>query len=296
MRAATTAFVEQMGEIPPDVETRRERGERARLAPLPPHTTVEPVDAGGVPAEWLWADGVDDRRVVVVLHFGGYIAGNAAGMRRFSAAVSERLDATILGVDYRLAPEHPFPAAWDDVVAAYRWLLDRRGGAAGIGFLGASAGGGLAVGAMLAARDRGLPMPAALVAISPWADLTLTAATIRSPEHPDPFAADGEFERLAAYVLPDGDRAHPWASPALADLTGIPPIHAEVGTADRLLDDARQLVAAARRAGVQATLEVTDEAIHCFPIHTPDTPESRSALDRTVTHLAKWIGASNSCE
>ncbi|HTZ25181.1 MAG TPA: alpha/beta hydrolase fold domain-containing protein [Streptosporangiaceae bacterium] len=260
------------------------------LARRPPDegVRVEPATLGGVAAEWVWAEGVPAERVVLHLHGGGFRAGSPRGSRQFAGRLSRASGARVAVLDYRLAPEHPFPAAIDDVMASYRGLLDAGQPAASIAFGGESLGGGtLALAALPAARESGLPLPASAFALSPLTDLTLSSPAISDPAGRDPLARDArQFAEAVRDYLPRGqDPAAPLVSPLYADWSGLPAVHIEVGSSERLIDDARRLIERARLAGVTATLDVTEDAVHAFPATAPETPEARAAIGRIAHHL-----------
>jgi len=262
----------------------------ALLSGRPPDKDVqiEATTLGGVAAEWVWAEGVAAGPVVLHCHGGGFRAGSPRGSRQFAGRLSRAAKARIAVLDYRLAPEHPFPAALDDLIASYRALLDAGHAAASIAFGGESIGGGtLALAALPAVRERGLPLPASAFALSPLTDLTLSSPAIADPACRDPLARDGrQFAQAVHDYLPEGQNpAAPLVSPLYADWSGLPAVHIEVGSTERLIDDARRLVERARLAGVAATLEVTVGAVHAFPATAPETPEAEAAIERIASHL-----------
>jgi acetyl esterase/lipase len=253
----------------------------------PPGTTVEPADAGGVPAEWVVAPGVPAGRVLLYLHGGAYQIGSPATLRHMIALISAAAQAHIVSVDYRLAPEHPFPAAVEDALMAYRFLL--RGGAdpAAIAIAGDSAGGGLALAVLVALRDAGDPLPAAAVAMSPWTDLALTGESLRSRADVDVMIKPAGMTATAATYLAGADPRHPYASPLYADLRGLPPILIHVGNAEVLLDDSTRFAARARADGVDITLEVWAEMPHVWHAFAGLLAESDQAIER----LGRWLRA-----
>jgi acetyl esterase/lipase len=290
MQALIDAFREH---IPPDnsftVQQHRAVHE-ALLARRPPDqdVRVEPTVLGGIAAEWVWAEGVPVGRVVLHCHGGGFRAGSPRGSRQFAGRLSRACQARIAVIDYRLAPEHPFPAALDDVITGYRGLLEAGYPASSIAFGGESIGGGtLALAALPAVRERGLPLPASTFALSPLTDLTLSSPAITDPAGRDPLSRDGrQFAAAVRDYLPRGqDPAAPLVSPLYADWSGLPAVHIEVGSTERLIDDARRLIERARLAGVPATLEITEDAVHAFPATAPDTPEAEAAIKRIARHL-----------
>jgi epsilon-lactone hydrolase len=289
------ALIDALRERIPEDETFTVQEHRAMhealLARRPPDEDIrnEPATLGGVAAEWVWAEGVPADRVILHCHGGGFRAGSPRGSRQFAGRLSRAARARVALIDYRLAPEHPFPAALDDVMNGYRGLLDAGHAASSIAFGGESIGGGtLALAALPAAREGGLPLPASAFALSPLTDLTLSSPAISDPAGRDPLARDGRQFAVAVhdYLPPGQDPAAPLASPLYADWSGLPPVHIEVGSTERLIDDARRLVERARLAGVPATLEVTEDAVHAFPATAPDTPEAQAAIERIARHLA----------
>jgi epsilon-lactone hydrolase len=289
------AFIDALRDRIPDAGSLTVQQHRAMhdalLARRPPDQDVriEATTLGGVAAEWVWAEGAPADRVVLHCHGGGFRAGSPRGSRQFAGRLSRASQARIAVLDYRLAPEHPFPAALDDLIAGYRCLLDAGHPAASIALGGESIGGGtLALAAVPAIRDSGLPLPASAFALSPLTDLTLSSPAINDPAGRDPLAADGrQFAAAVRDYLPPGqDPAAALVSPLYADWAGLPAVHIEVGSTERLIDDARRLIERARLAGVTATLEVTEGAVHAFAATTPDTPEARSAIQRLGRHLS----------
>ena len=193
----------------------------AELFPLPPEATVEAIDIVGVPAERVSVAGSATDRTILYLHGGGYCIGSPATHREFAARLARTADATVVVVDYRLAPEHPFPAAVDDATAAYRWLLDQGREPSRIVIAGDSAGGGLTVAALVALRDQGLALPAAGVCLSPWVDLTGTGDSMRTKAGVDPLIEEPMLADMAAAYLAGTDARTPLASPLYADLAGV---------------------------------------------------------------------------
>jgi acetyl esterase/lipase len=257
----------------------------ASITRPPPGTAVDPVDAGGVPAEWLTAPGASQDRVLLYFHGGAYQAGSAAGLRHLVGLLSGAARARALSVDYRLAPEHPFPAAIEDAVAAYRWLLASGADPARIAVAGDSAGGGLALGALVALRDAGEPMPAAAVLLSPWTDLALTGESVRTRAAADMMIKPERMTESAALYLAGADPRHPYASPLYADLHALPPLLIHVGDAEVILDDSTRLAARARDAGLEVSLEIWDEMPHVFPAFAGLLPEA----DQAIEHIGAWL-------
>jgi monoterpene epsilon-lactone hydrolase len=254
--------------------------------PLAPDVVYEPVDAGGVAAEWARAPGADSLRTVVYLHGGGYVMGSVETHRVLVGSISRAASARVLSVDYRLGPEHPHPAAVDDAIAAYRFVLAQGAAPSQIAIAGDSAGGGLTVAALLALREAGDPLPAAGVCISPWLDLTLSGASMETKADVDPMVTRKVLRPMADAYLAGADPKTPTASPLFADLTGLPPLLVQVGTAETLLDDSRRLAERAKSADVEVTIEEWEEMIHVWHAFAALLPEGRQAIDRIGEYLA----------
>ena len=260
------------------------------LTPLPEGTACTAVSADGVPCEWTATPGVDQSRAILYLHGGGYVIGSIATHRSLVARLSAASDARALSVDYRLAPEHPFPAAVDDATTAYRWLLGQGLDPARIVVAGDSAGGGLAVATLLALRDAGDPLPAAGVCISPWVDLEGTGPSMTTKASEDPMVQRDGLLQMAESYLGGRDPRTPLAAPLHAELAGLPPLLVHVGTAETLLDDSTRLADKARAAGVDVELECWDEMIHVWHAFAPLLPEADRAIARIGEYVLKRTG------
>ena len=232
--------------------------------PPPPDVRVEPVDAGGVPAEWTTTPGADPSRVLLFLHGGGYISGSIASHRHMVAQAGREARARTLALGYRLAPERPFPAALEDAVAGYRFLLAQGVAPGRIALAGESAGGGCAVAALVSLRDAGAPLPACVWCSSPWTDLEMTGGSMATKAAVDPLISKPYLQELAAAYLDGADPRTPLASPLHADLRGLPPMLIQVGSAETLLDDSVRLAGAAGAADVGVTLRVWPDMIHAW--------------------------------
>ncbi len=251
----------------------------------PSDVRVDEISMGGIPAEHLVAPGADSDAAVLYLHGGGYTVCSPRTHRHLGAAISAAAKAPVYMPDYRLAPEHPFPAAIEDSVAAYRYLLDTGISPTRIGIGGDSAGGGLTLALLMAARDEGLPMPATGICISPWADLTGTAASYEAKRNVDPMVRDVDLRTMVDHYLQGQDPKTPLVSPIFADLKGLPPLLIQVGAAEILFDDAVVIERNARAAGVETTLEVWDDMIHVWHLFYPLLSEGRRAIARIGEHL-----------
>ena len=247
---------------------------------LPTDVRCDPVDAGGVPAEWITTPGVVAERVICYLHGGGYVLGSIDTHREMVSRLSRAASARVLILDYRLAPENPFPAAVDDSTAAYRWLLSVGVDPARLVIAGESAGAGLTVATLVALRDAGESLPRAGICLSPWVDLECLGESMVTKGEIDPVVTRDNTLILAKAYLGDTDPRTPLASPLYADLTGLPPLLIQVGTAEILFDDARRLADRARAAGVDVTLEPWDDMIHMWHFFAAMLPEGQQAIDR----------------
>jgi epsilon-lactone hydrolase len=253
-------------------------------SPVPDGVTCTPIRVGDVPCEWIVADGAREDRVLLYLHGGGYCIGSINTHRALVARLSAATGMRGLAVDYRLAPEHPFPAAVDDATAVYRWLLAEDVAPSRIVVGGDSAGGGLTLATLLAIRDAGLPRPAGGVCLSPWTDLEVTGGTMDTHAERDPMIDRAGALRLAAAYLGDAHARTPLASPLHADLRGLPPLLVQVGTAETLLDDSVRLAERARAADVDVTLEPWEDMIHVWHAFAPHLPEA----DEAITAIGAW--------
>jgi monoterpene epsilon-lactone hydrolase len=261
------------------------------VLPLLEGTTVEPVRAGGVPSEWVRpAKTAAGDACILYLHGGGYVIGSCNTHRPLASHLAARAGLPVLLVDYRLGPEHPYPAAVDDALAAYQWLLAQGFDPSRVVVAGDSAGGGLTLATLLALRDRGLPLPALGVAISPWTDLTLSGESMKTMEDRDPMVKRAGLARMAAWYLGGADATDPLASPRFGDPTGLPPLLVHVGEVETLRDDAVAFTERAAAAGVDVTLEVWPEMIHVWHAFGPAVAESEAGVTRIAEFIADRLG------
>ena len=261
-------------------DSRADFDEQGRQFPLPEGLSIEPWNAGGVPAQWFRAKNAHTDAAMLYLHGGGYMVGSSTSHRHLIAALSEASGVAVLAPDYRLGPEHPFPAAVEDAVAAYQWLLQQPHPPNRIVIAGDSAGGGLTVATMLALGDRRIALPAAGFCLSPWADLTNTAESYTTRSAADPVLTRERLDEMAAAYLQGQDARSPLASPIFADLAGLPPLLIQVGSDEVLFDDSIHLEACAKAAGVEVRLEVWEEMIHVWHYFYPLLAEGREAIAR----------------
>lgn len=264
------------------------------IQPYPADVTATDVSLGGVDAIELTVDGNAADPTILYFHGGGYVAGSARTGTHLAAELARRAGGRAVSVDYRLAPEHPYPAAVEDGLAAYAGLLESGAGPSQVLLAGDSAGGGLAIATLLAARDRGLPQPAAVALFSPWADISLSGASMRTKDGADPLFSNDIMGWYADRYVPTADRSAPLASPVFATLTGLPPLLIQVGSHEVLLDDAVRLAANAGRDDVEVTLQATAEGTHVFQLSFGMLDEADEAIDEVVRFAKRHIDGGTS--
>jgi acetyl esterase/lipase len=260
--------------------------------PLPAEVTATAVELGGVPAAEITVDGIEPSHVVLYFHGGVYVMGDAFLAADLASQVGRRTEAKVISVDYRLAPEHPYPAAVEDALAAYQALLNDGIAPSDIVFAGESAGGGLAIVTLVNARDRGLPLPAAAFVMSPYADLTLSGTTMETKSELDPLLSREALQARVGDYISGHDAALGLISPVFADLSGLPPLIIQAGTHEVLLDDAVRLAGRAASADVDVTLDVTPGVPHVFQAYHGILEEGAAALDRAGQMLATHLNGS----
>lgn len=257
------------------------------MIPVPEGVTIEVLGADApVPGEWLTPAEVVGGRTLLYLHGGGYVIGSPTTHRALAARLGVGAKARVLVLDYRLAPEHPHPAALDDALAAYRWLVEDLGvDPDALAVAGDSAGGGLSLALLVAARDAGLPMPATAVPLSPWTDLTLSGESMTTNAESEVLLRRELVELWATQYAGNTPRDTPTVSPLFADLTGLPPLLIHVAAEEVLLDDATRLAERARAAGVDATCDVVAERFHVWHLVAGLAPEGDEALAQVTAWL-----------
>src|SRR5215211_9120145 len=270
-------------------EQRRLLRELTSAQPLPADVTVTAAALGGVPTAEITIDGIEPRHVVLYFHGGVYVLGDAFLAADLASQVGRRTRAKVISVDYRLAPEHPYPAAVDDALAAYEALLEGGTAPSDIAFAGESAGGGLAIATLVNARDHGLALPAAALVMSPYVDLTLSGTTMETKREADPLFTPQAFPARVADYTAGHDAAVGLISPIFADLSGLPPLIIQAGTHEVLLDDAIRLAQQAATADVQVTLDITPGVPHVFQSFYPILDEAAAALDRAGQLLSAHL-------
>ena len=273
---------------PPDVAERRKRldalGSSAGIAA---DVTVTPVTIAGRKAEWSVTPAADEGRVILFFHGGGYCQGSLDSHRHIVTEAGRFAASRTLALDYRLAPEHPFPAGLDDALSAYRFLLEHGVAPNRIAIAGDSAGGGLTVAAMVALRDAGMPLPGCAWCLSPWVDIEAIGDSMTSKEATDPMISKDYILELSRAYLDGADPRTPLAAPLYAELQGLPPMLIQVGAAETLLDDAVRLAAKAGAADVPVTLEIWPEMVHVWHIFHPHLAAGR----RAIAAAGAFIGA-----
>jgi acetyl esterase/lipase len=250
----------------------------------------ERVCAGGVDGEWISPANVPEDNAILYFHGGGFRLGSVTSHRDLMAQIALAGGCRVLAINYRLAPEHRFPAALDDALAAYGWMLDRGLKSENVAFAGDSAGGNLVLAAMLALRERGLPLPVSAVLMSPWTDLAATGPSYVSRAEADPIHQRSMILALAKnYLGGQGDPYDPLVSPLYADLAGLPPLLIQVGDRETVLDDSVMFADLARAAGVDVSLEVWDGMIHVFQMFGAELPEARQAIASIAGFLNRHL-------
>ncbi|MGE0684501.1 MAG: alpha/beta hydrolase [Candidatus Binatia bacterium] len=245
----------------------------------------EPVMAGDVQAEWIVPPEADAERTLLYFHGGGYVMGSINTHRAMVARMARAARARALAIDYRLAPEHPFPAAVEDATAAYRWLLAQGYKPHKIALAGDSAGGGLTLTTLLALRDAQTPLPACAVPISPWTDAEGTGASVKTKAAKDPMVREADLLRYGKLYGGNTDLKNPLISPLYGDYRGIPPVLIQVGEAEIILDDSTRVAERAKQAGVQVDLEVWDEMVHVWHIFAKLLPEAQQAIEKLGAYV-----------
>lgn len=280
IRALLKQYVAPMFAGSSSLEELRAFLENLAQGPLPPGTRVEKITIGRTPAEWVSGPNAEEGRVIFYLHGGAYALGSCNSHRDLAARLAIASGARALVIEYRLAPENPFPAGLEDAVAAYRWLIERGTKPGNIVIAGDSAGGGLTLATLLSLRDAGDPLPAGAVLLSPWTDLAITGESYTSRAEFDPMLSKAGMPQTVAFYLGDRDPKTPLASPLYADLHGLPPLHIHVGEDEVLLDDSTRLAERARAAGVDVSLEVWEGMWHVFPTSAAQLPEGAQAIEK----------------
>lgn len=279
------------GQRPTDVAGRRQRLDTltARYE-MPADVVVEGVDADGVRAEWTATPTADPTRVIMFLHGGGYVSGSIQSHRHMIAQAGREAGCRTLALAYRLAPEHPFPAALEDALTGYRFLLSQGFRPENIVIAGESAGGGLTIATLVSLREAGTALPACAWCNSPWTDLEMSGATMQTKAAVDPLIQRPYLQELAAAYLNGRDPRMPMASPIHADLRGLPPLLIQVGSDETLLDDAIRLAGVAAAADLRTTLQVWPKMIHAWHLFYAQLADGRRALAEVGAFVPATLG------
>jgi monoterpene epsilon-lactone hydrolase len=275
----------------PSVAHSRESVEQmANMISVPKDVECERATTCRVPAEWVIAPNASHNHVILYLHGGGYISGSIKTHRELASRISRAAKSRVLIIDYRLAPEAPFPAALEDAEKAYQWLTSEKGiKPSDLAIVGDSAGGGLTVATLVKLRDEGIALPTSAVCLSPWTDLANTGMSFKRNVKIDPFLIPEELVFMADKYLNGEDAHNPLASPLYADLHGLPPILIQVGTSEVLLDDSVRLADRAKAHGVEVKLDIWKDMIHVFQAFAAFVPESRQAIDQIGMFIRKFL-------
>lgn len=278
-----------------DIPTVRAAFEQfASVYPTADGVKREKADANGVPGEWITPPAVSGDTTILYIHGGGWTMGSVNTHARLVANICAACDARSFSIDYRLAPEHPYPAGLDDCITAYRWLIeDQRVDPARLVIAGDSAGGNLTLASLLRLRDEGLPLPAAAVCLSPATDMLATGESHRTRAEADPMLDPTGLPVVREAYCPDTDPATPYISPLYGDLKSLPPLLIHVGDAEILLDDSKGFAERAKAAGVDVTLKVWDEMIHVFQFFAPMLPEANEAIAEIGAFVKSRVGAAS---
>lgn len=275
------------------VETQRQITEMmASQVQLPEDISIEPANIPGIKAEWVTAPGAERERVIYYLHGGGYVLGYTRTYQEFLYRLSKVTGLRVLALDYRLAPEYPFPAGLEDALVGYRWLLANGTKPENLVIAGDSAGGGLTEATLLSLREAGDPLPVCQVLFSPWTDMEGIGETYTSVGDNDPWIGVDIARAQAKRYVGNGDLRHPLVSPIYADLKGLPPMLIYAGKDEILLDDSVRLANKARADGVEVSLNIWDDMWHVFPLFAGQVPEAQQALDEVGAYIRQRLGLS----
>ncbi|MFX1281058.1 MAG: alpha/beta hydrolase [Promethearchaeota archaeon] len=277
--------------LEPSVEGLRESFEQiGNMMRVPKDAKCEPIDAAGVPAEWISVPESNSDRVLLYFHGGGYIAGSINSHREYCVNLVRASKTRVLLIDYRRAPEYPFPAALEDATKVYDWLISSEGfKPKNIVIAGESAGGGLTIATLLKLRDDNKELPVAAIPLSPFLDLAVTGESVKTKADVDPMSTEADLRFCAEQYLGEEDKKNPLASPLYADLKNLPPLYIQVGTAEILFDDAVRFADKAKAAGVDVELEVWDDMIHMFQMFATMIPEGRDAIAKIGEFVLKSL-------
>jgi len=272
-------------------DTRRFLDKLSSMTMLSKEFIIEAVKINGISAEWVSAPESRKDKVILYLHGGGYVAGTIEMYRDLASRIAKNAGARVLLIDYRLAPENEvFPAAVEDATKAYQWLIsEMKIPPKNVIISGDSAGGGLTMTTLLNLKNKKIDLPAAAICLSPWTDLTISGSTVNTKADLDPFISPEALKFYAKTALNGKDPKDPLISPLFGDLTGLPPILIQVGTAECILDDSVRLAENGKKAGVDITLDVWDDMIHVFQIFAGVAPEAKEAIQKMGEFARKYF-------
>ena len=262
-----------------------------------PDVSIESVNANGVPADLISTPEAASERIILYLHVGGYLVGAHKSYRRLASDLSAAAKAQVLLIDYRLAPEHPFPAALEDGLSSYRWLIEKRNfDATQIALAGDSAGGNLALGMMLSLKNDCESLPACALLMSPFTDFARKGYSLQTLAEADPFVSPELLEMVVHSYLPEGNVLNPITSPIYADLSTLPPLLIHVGSQEILLDDSLRLMSKAAADNIAVELKVWQDMIHCFQLFAPNLANGREAIKEAGAFLIKHLPTKEKAE
>ncbi|MBY8989766.1 MAG: alpha/beta hydrolase [Candidatus Lokiarchaeota archaeon] len=271
-------------------ESRTGFGQLAGFFQVAKDVKIDNVDVSGVSAVWISTPEAVEENVVLYFHGGGYVYGSINTHKEFMSRISRVSNSRVLLIDYRRAPENPFPAALEDAITAYKWLIDSEGiKPENLIIGGESAGGGLTLATLLKLRDTGISLPAAALVLSPWADLDMTGETIRTKARVDPLANPSDLFFLASLYVGEDDPKNPYISPLYGDLKGLPPMIIQVGSAEILLSDAERIAEKAKAADVDVILDIWEDMIHMFQMFALWSPEGQKATEKLGKFIQKHL-------
>jgi len=252
--------------------------------PPDPDVKIESFHIEHIPAEWVLAPGIKKEKVILLVHGGGFNAGSMKSHRDFAGRLSAAAQKAVLSFDYRLAPEHPFPAALEDTLTVYSWLLKQGYSPSDLFALGVSCGGGLIVSLCFLLKEKKLPLPAALICLSPWSDLTISGDSIYKNAGKD-LVTKERLEKAVEMYIGNHSAKDPLISPVFGDLSNLPPLFVLVGSIETLLDDALKLAERAREAGIETTLDIQENMIHAWPLYASRFPEGEETIESIASFL-----------
>lgn len=259
-----------------------------RMVKIPEGVEIVPDEIAGIKSEWLIPKGSPEKKLLFYVHGGGYVSGSCNDHRSFVSRLADNCGLKTLQYEYRLAPEHPYPAALDDSISVYKEILNRGYSPEDIVFAGESAGGGLVLAMLVALRDKNHTLPKGAVAITPWTDLSCSSETYRTKNRYSVAPTDSWIVFRNHYVA-DGDVKDPYISPLNANLTNLPPLYINAGDEDELYDDGRLFAEKAKKAGVDVVFKTGKGQVHCYPLMAPLFPEATEAMEEIVDFITSQL-------